>query len=761
MYTSTTNNPTDTLLQQIQQSKQKSIEILRTLAQDQHITPAKLEELLGDVEDSYPASNKSPAFPKIRAAWTKPEDRLLMMGVQVYGPNTESWPRIALLVPGRTNKSCRKRWFHSLDPSLHKGPWTAAEDDLLRARVQQYPSQWSRVAEGIVGRTDDQCAKRWRESLDPEIDRGKWRAEEDLLLLGKYKEFGTQWQKIATFFQGRPGLHCRNRWRKIQRILVQREKKQGGLGPVTPEELKRTLASITESVNKRKTAQRARPSNAPTDQAIQQRLEKEKSESPQKEPMPALFIPSEQPPSFPTATYTSPPLPLPLPPPAVKRTSSMMFAPSDEQRERLKQMGLNLYGCAAAPNRCQATFSDSMSLNMHLRNAHPQIATTLGQLPASMDKLKPYKCAMEGCSHAYKNVSGLEYHIFQSRKSNHHLQLACSEKGCEEVFGSLVELRHHMSNDHQRPIRRATKPTTANRLHMPMIPETNVSTPGISQMAAAMLQQPMFPSMSGQNSSILSAPALVSVTGGEANISSYFALDPSAINSNDGGDTASIVLDSLNQPSVDMNFMHSMLSPTLFAQPPPPPPPPQAQAQQSASMPTNKKTRKASERPMAGSQHSRMATEAMTRSGQLLYTPQPNDLAQFQAPNRNMFLDLHQHPDSWLNGGPRSAGPSYLNQPIKPSDPGSPMAGYLSTVPSVSTLPSTSQTNRNGRMPPHWVDPDLLSVWIATANGDEADVMNLATATAMGVTPGGGQQARQEEPTDNELLQMFEAVNPQ
>ncbi|KAI8325732.1 hypothetical protein GQ54DRAFT_254232, partial [Martensiomyces pterosporus] len=176
-----------------------------------------LSQYLKDVEASYNEGDPKLTFPKLRAAWTRDEDRLLMVGVKVYGPNTESWPRIAMLVPGRTNKSCRKRWFHSLDPSLHKGPWTGEEDELLRERVAQFPSQWSRVAEGIPGRTDDQCAKRWRESLDPEIDRGKWRPEEDRLLLEKFAEFGTQWQKIATFFQGRPGLHCRNRWRKIQR----------------------------------------------------------------------------------------------------------------------------------------------------------------------------------------------------------------------------------------------------------------------------------------------------------------------------------------------------------------------------------------------------------------------------------------------------------------------------------------------------------------------------------------------------------------
>ncbi|PIA15778.1 hypothetical protein COEREDRAFT_44191, partial [Coemansia reversa NRRL 1564] len=197
-------------------AKAQAIEILHVLEKES-LLEWPVGQYVEDVEASYNEGDPKLTFPKLRAAWTPEEDRLLMVGVRVYGPNTESWPRIAMLVPGRTNKSCRKRWFHSLDPSLHKGPWTPAEDDLLRQRVAQYPSQWSRVAEGITGRTDDQCAKRWRESLDPEIDRGKWRPEEDRLLLEKYAELGTQWQKIATFFQGRPGLHCRNRWRKIQR----------------------------------------------------------------------------------------------------------------------------------------------------------------------------------------------------------------------------------------------------------------------------------------------------------------------------------------------------------------------------------------------------------------------------------------------------------------------------------------------------------------------------------------------------------------
>ncbi|KAJ1896224.1 hypothetical protein LPJ66_004123, partial [Kickxella alabastrina] len=175
-----------TMIEQVQQSKARAVEILQAM-DDEALLELPIEEYIVDVNSSYNEADPKLLFPKLRAAWTTEEDRLLRVGVRVYGPNTESWPRIAMLVPGRTNKSCRKRWFHSLDPTLHKGPWTTAEDDLLRSRVDQFPSQWSRVAEGIPGRTDDQCAKRWRESLDPEIDRGKWRPEEDLLLLAKFE----------------------------------------------------------------------------------------------------------------------------------------------------------------------------------------------------------------------------------------------------------------------------------------------------------------------------------------------------------------------------------------------------------------------------------------------------------------------------------------------------------------------------------------------------------------------------------------------
>ena len=49
------------------------------------------------------------------------------------------------------------------------GRWTNVEDVQLIQAVKQHGRQWHKVADLLPGRTDDQCAKRWREKLDPSI----------------------------------------------------------------------------------------------------------------------------------------------------------------------------------------------------------------------------------------------------------------------------------------------------------------------------------------------------------------------------------------------------------------------------------------------------------------------------------------------------------------------------------------------------------------------------------------------------------------
>lgn len=44
--------------------------------------------------------------------WTTEEDNLLRTAVALYG-ECDNWKQVALSVPGRTNKACRKVRFHS------------------------------------------------------------------------------------------------------------------------------------------------------------------------------------------------------------------------------------------------------------------------------------------------------------------------------------------------------------------------------------------------------------------------------------------------------------------------------------------------------------------------------------------------------------------------------------------------------------------------------------------------------------------------
>lgn len=99
----------------------------------------------------------------------------------------------------------------------HPGRWTEEEDTLLIAAVETYGTHWFQVARTLPGRTDDQCAKRWRENLDPSISRKPWTEKDDELLMAIYEKIGKRWKDIASHFEGRPPVHCRNRVQSLVR----------------------------------------------------------------------------------------------------------------------------------------------------------------------------------------------------------------------------------------------------------------------------------------------------------------------------------------------------------------------------------------------------------------------------------------------------------------------------------------------------------------------------------------------------------------
>jgi hypothetical protein len=154
--------------------------------------------------------------------WTEDEDLKLMNAVQTHGG--QDWAAIAALVPGRTKNQCHVRWHNALDPSIdrkieRKGSWTADEDFRLKDAVQTHGGKnWDKIAALVPGRTKSQCHSRWRNALDPSIDRtagrtGKWTEDEDNKLKKAVQlHGGKKWAAIALLVPGRTKYQCTTRW---------------------------------------------------------------------------------------------------------------------------------------------------------------------------------------------------------------------------------------------------------------------------------------------------------------------------------------------------------------------------------------------------------------------------------------------------------------------------------------------------------------------------------------------------------------------
>ncbi|MBA0560160.1 hypothetical protein Golob_017076 [Gossypium lobatum] len=107
---------------------------------------------------------------------------------------------------------------------LRKGPWTEEEDSMLRAYVNIHgEGRWNTVARlSGLKRTGKSCRLRWLNYMRPEIKRGNISLEEQLLILELHSRWGNRWSKIAQHLPGRTDNEIKNYWR----TRVQKQAKQ-------------------------------------------------------------------------------------------------------------------------------------------------------------------------------------------------------------------------------------------------------------------------------------------------------------------------------------------------------------------------------------------------------------------------------------------------------------------------------------------------------------------------------------------------------
>ncbi|CAA3001922.1 transcription factor MYB108-like [Olea europaea subsp. europaea] len=107
---------------------------------------------------------------------------------------------------------------------LRRGPWTFEEDLALINYISQHgEGRWNSLAQSAgLKRTGKSCRLRWLNYLRPDVRRGNITLEEQLLILELHSRWGNRWSKIAQYLPGRTDNEIKNYWR----TRVQKHAKQ-------------------------------------------------------------------------------------------------------------------------------------------------------------------------------------------------------------------------------------------------------------------------------------------------------------------------------------------------------------------------------------------------------------------------------------------------------------------------------------------------------------------------------------------------------
>ncbi|XP_057460715.1 transcription factor MYB78-like [Actinidia eriantha] len=107
---------------------------------------------------------------------------------------------------------------------VRKGPWTSEEDlKLIHCISMRGPAHWTYLARSAgLKRTGKSCRLRWLNYLHPDLKRGNLTLQEQLLILHLHSHWGNKWSKIAQHLPGRTDNEIKNYFRtRVQKLAKQ------------------------------------------------------------------------------------------------------------------------------------------------------------------------------------------------------------------------------------------------------------------------------------------------------------------------------------------------------------------------------------------------------------------------------------------------------------------------------------------------------------------------------------------------------------
>ncbi|KAF8681987.1 hypothetical protein HU200_045443 [Digitaria exilis] len=121
---------------------------------------------------------------------------------------------------------------------LKKGPWTTSEDAMLVDHVRRHgEGNWNAVQRltGLL-RCGKSCRLRWTNHLRPNLKKGSFSPDEELLIAQLHAQLGNKWARMAAHLPGRTDNEIKNYWNTRTK-----RRQRAGL-PVYPPEVQLQLA---------------------------------------------------------------------------------------------------------------------------------------------------------------------------------------------------------------------------------------------------------------------------------------------------------------------------------------------------------------------------------------------------------------------------------------------------------------------------------------------------------------------------------------